>query len=216
MTLPRPIICLVTDRQRTGTEDDQVRLAGVAAEAGVTLVHVRERDLDDRQLYDLTTRIVDAVRTTPAKVVVNDRVDVALGAGAHGVHLRADSFPAARVRRIVPGPFIIGRAVHSAAEAADAGDVDYVVMGTVFPTRSKRQGTALAGLAGLEAACRVSPVPVLAIGGVAADNLANVAAAGAAGIAAIGLFSDTYSHTSQAKRDAALCDVVARIRGAFG
>ena len=86
MTLPRPIICLVTDRQRTGTEDDQVRLAGVAAEAGVTLVHVRERDLDDRQLYDLTTRIVDAVRTTPAKVVVNDRVDVALGAGAHGVH----------------------------------------------------------------------------------------------------------------------------------
>ena len=214
--LSPPIIALVTDRQRLGgSEDELVRLVHAAVEAGVTLVQVRERDLDDRSLFDLTGRILRAVRRAAARVVVNDRADVALAAGAHGVHLRADSFSASHVRRIAPPDFIVGRSVHSAREAAAAVHLDYVLMGTVFPTRSKEDGAVLAGLAGLEEACRVCPVPVLAIGGVAADNLASIAAAGAAGIAAIGLFADAHTAAGGRRIETTLAELVARVRLAF-
>src|SRR5262245_51608775 len=82
-----------------------------AASAGVHLVQVRERDLDARPLTRLVARLVEAVRGTRARVLVNDRIDVALAAGAHGVHLRGDSVPAPRARQLAPPPFIIGRSV---------------------------------------------------------------------------------------------------------
>ena len=215
MASGRPIICLVTDLQRFTTEDQLVRLAARAGAAGVDIVQIRERRLDDRQLYALTQRIVSAVHGTGARVVVNDRTDVALAARADGVHLRADSVSAERIRRVAPPGFLIGRSVHSIAEAtAAAGAVDYLVMGTVFATPSKGGTAPLAGLAGLAAVCRAVDVPVLAIGGVTADKLDGLAAAGAAGIAAIGLFSDAVNTNSQGDLDA-LQAVVAKIRRAF-
>ena len=97
-------------------------------------------------------RAVAAVRGTRARILVNDRPDVALAAGAHGVHLRGDSAPARRVRAAVPPSFLIGRSVHSLdeiAQVSDEGSVDYLLFGTVFATASKpdRPASGIAGLA---------------------------------------------------------------------
>jgi thiamine-phosphate diphosphorylase len=183
-----PVICLITDRGRDGA-DATVERVGWAARAGVHLVQVRERDLDGGPLTALVRRCVAAVRGSRARVLVNDRVDVALAAGAHGVHLRADSMPAARVRTLCPPGFVVGRSVHArdeAVEAAVAGGLDYLLFGTVFPTTSK-PGRA-AGPAALADVAAAVEVPVLAVGGVSPDNLGKVATAGAAGFAAISLF----------------------------
>jgi thiamine-phosphate diphosphorylase len=161
-----------------------------AARAGAHLVQVRERDLEGGALVSLVRRCVEAVRGSRARVLVNDRLDVALAAGAHGVHLRADSMPAARVRAVCPPGFLVGRSVHAPDEAVrveSEGGLDYLIFGTLFPTVSKpgRQTAGLEALAGLVRAVRL---PVLAVGGIAADNLGDVGATGAAGYAAIGMF----------------------------
>lgn len=128
-------------------------------------------------------------RDTPTRVVVNDRLDVAVAAGAHGVHLRGDSIAPERARSMVPAGFLIGRSVHGAGEAVLAArGADYCVAGTVFPTPSKPGLRQPLGLEGLEAIVRAVPLPVLAIGGVSMERIEAVAATGAAGMAAIGLF----------------------------
>jgi thiamine-phosphate pyrophosphorylase len=185
---------MITDRHRLGP-DAEDRLAGrvaAAARAGVHLVQVRERDLDGGPFVRLVARCVEVVRGTRARILVNDRVDVALAAGAHGVHLRADSVAASRVRRIVPAGFLIGRSVHSVAEALRAaadGGADYLLFGTVFPTASK-PGQAAAGTTALAEVVVATSLPVLAVGGVTVATAPDVARAGAAGIAAIALFAD--------------------------
>lgn len=200
--LPRPITCLVTDRSRLPEPRERalVRLIRAAAAAGVTMVQLRERDMDDRRLLALTGAAIEAVRGTGALVVVNDRTDVAVATGAGGVHLRGDSPDAARVRPICPPHFVVGRSVHSVrqAVAAEASGVDYILMGTVFETRSKGRHAAIAGPGALAEVCRAVHTPVLAIGGVSPDNLGVVARAGAAGFAGIGFFSDAYSDSDDA------------------
>jgi thiamine-phosphate pyrophosphorylase len=217
--LSRPIICLVTDRRRVlpaGTET-LIRLIRGAAAAGVDLVHVRESGLDDRQLATLVEAAVDAVAGTPARVLVNDRVDVAIVARAHGVHLRADAIDARRVRQVAPDGFLIGRSVHTRAEAVSAArsGVDYIVAGTIYPTRSKPQGAILLGVGGLADLVRAVGVPVLAIGGVVADKVADIAASGAAGVAAIGLFADIPTDANQEPLERTLRELVATLRSPF-
>ena len=217
--LSRPLICLVTDRRRVVSAgvDGLIRLVHGAARAGIDLVQLREPGLDDRALTALVAGAVDAVAGTRARVLVNDRVDVALTAGAHGVHLRADSVSAGRVREIVPNGFLIGRSVHTPAEAVEAArsGVDYLVAGTVYPTRSKPEGTVLLGLGGLTEVVRAVGVPVLAIGGVVADKVGDIAASGAAGVAAIGVFADVLTNADQEHFDQTLRTLVARLRGPF-
>jgi thiamine-phosphate diphosphorylase len=121
---------------------------------------------------------------------VNGRFDVAIAAGAHGVHLRSDSFPASRVRACAPPGFLIGRSVHSVSDAvtAAAGDaVNYLIFGTVFDSSSKPDRVA-AGLDELSAVARATAIPVLAIGGMTFDRIADVLRAGAAGAAGISMF----------------------------
>jgi thiamine-phosphate pyrophosphorylase len=217
--LPRPLICLVTSRHRVRPAGiaSVIRLAGRAAAAGVDLIQVRESTLDDRQLARLVRALVEAVGGTPARVVVNDRTDIALATRAHGVHLRADSIHATRVRELVQEGFLIGRSVHSRAEAvAAAGSgVDYIVAGPVYPTASKPEGSPLLGPDGLRDLVRAVEVPVLAIGGVAADKISDIAATGAAGAAAIGLFADVPSDVNDADIDSGLRELVARLRTPF-
>jgi thiamine-phosphate pyrophosphorylase len=195
MSVMRPVICMITDRRRFGADWEPPLLERVsaAARAGVHIVQIRESDLDARALTTLVERCMAAVRGTPARVVVNDRLDVALAAGAHGVHLRADSVAASSVRRIVSRPFLVGRSVHSRDEAErathDDNAVDYLIFGTVFESRSKPDAGA-AGPDALAAVAAVTPLPVLAIGGVDVERAARVALTGAAGVAAIGLFAD--------------------------
>ena len=216
--LARPVFCLVTDRRRfQAGPAELVRLVRLAAEAGVGLVHVRERDLDDRSLLSLTREILEAVERTPAMVVVNDRTDIALAAGAHGVHLRADSPPAGQVRAMVPDGFLIGRSVHDEREAirAAASGVDYLVLGTIYATPSKPSGTPCLGPDALSRVTRAVPVPVLAIGGVSADNVSQVAAAGAAGLAAIGLFAGVSSELTDGSLAAGLRTLMTDLQAAF-
>jgi thiamine-phosphate diphosphorylase len=187
-----PVLCLVTDRHRLGSSWDTAIVERVrgAARDGVHLVQIRERDLDGGPLTRLVSSCVDAVRGTRTRILVNDRLDVAVAAGAHGVHLRADSFSARRVRACAPSPFLIGRSVHSipaAIAAADEGATDYLIFGTVFETSSK-PGRAAAGVAELAAVATVTRLPVLAIGGITSERVNDVMAAGASGVAGISMF----------------------------
>ena len=192
----RPVLCLVTDRSRldTGAADDLGPTLGLirsAAGAGVDLVQIRETGLTDRALGALVERAVEAARGTSTRILVNDRVDIALAHGADGVHLKADSVPAARVREHGGGDLILGRSVHGLEEgraAAAADGLDYVTLGTVFATASK-PGRTPVGPEVLRQAAAALPVPVLAIGGVTPARVPEVAAAGAAGLAAIGAFA---------------------------
>lgn len=193
----RPIVCLVTDRRRlcgqvvdeVGAERCVIAQVREAVEAQIELVQIRERGLEDARLAHLVSEAVAIARGTATTVVVNDRLDVAMACGAGGVHLRADSVPPSAARTTVPRGFLIGRSVHSAEEGARvAADVDYLIVGTVFASRSKPAPGPLLGEAGLAEVVRAVRVPVLAIGGVTIERLPLVAAAGAAGFAAIGLF----------------------------
>ena len=179
------IACVVTDRRRI----DPAEQAEAAARAGIDLIQVRERDLDARPLAAIVARILNAVHGSSTRVVVNDRLDVALACGAHGVHLRSDSLPADAARTISPAGFLIGRSVHGVEEARSASSgADYLIAGPVFPTSSKLEGTSWLGTEGLRAIAQSVSVPVLAIGGITVERLDEVAVSGATGIAAIGLF----------------------------
>ena len=216
-----PIICLVTDRQRLpaarhGDEaacDELVELARAAGRGGVDIVQVRERRLSDRALLRLVERVASAVAGCATRVVVNDRVDIALAAGAAGVHLKNGGPSPARVRAIVPAGWLVGRSVERPDDlhrAEQVDGLDYLVCGTVFETASK-PGRRPLGIGGLAAVARASALPVLAIGGVDSGNAARVAEAGAAGVAAIGVFADACGRSGP-------LDVAARVaalRSAF-
>ena len=168
------------------------RQVASAVSAGVDLIQIREPGLCDRALLDLVRCAVDAARGSGSLILVNDRLDVALAAGAAGVHLPGSSVPAPLMRRRLPPGFLLGRSVHSASEAARVaagGGVDYLTMGTVYASASK-PGRVPCGLGALAAAARAVRLPVLAIGGVTVDNMREVMNAGAAGAAAIGLFTE--------------------------
>jgi thiamine-phosphate pyrophosphorylase len=196
-------LCLVTDRRAMPVVEQCVE----AVLAGVDLIQVRERDLDGGPLAAIVAELVQLTRGTSTRVVVNDRLDVALACQADGVHLRGDSMPPAMARSIAPPGFLIGRSVRTVDEAtAVAPGVDYLIAGTVFPTGSKAGLTEWLGVEGLARICRAVSVPVLAIGGMITDRLPEIAAAGAAGVAAIGLFS---------RQNRSMAEVVADARAAW-
>jgi thiamine-phosphate pyrophosphorylase len=188
----QPVVCMITDRRQfAGGEDALVDRVAAAAKAGVELVQVRERDMEARDLLHLVERCVAAVRHTRTRILVNDRLDVALAAGAHGVHLRSDSIPASRARTIAPIGFLIGRSVHSVAEAVTscgAGGLDYLLFGAVFATASK-PGQTPAGVQALADVSAAVAIPVLAVGGISRETARQLAGTGCAGFAAIGWFA---------------------------
>lgn len=205
----RPVICMITDGRLAAVAgaDALVERVAAAARAGVDLIQIREPAADDRLLAAVVRDCVAAVRGTPARVIVNDRLDVALAGGAHGLHLKSASYAAARVRPIVPDGFLLGRSVHSVDEAIRAGaGVDYLIFGTVFRTPSKPESTP-AGPAALAEVVRTTRIPVLAVGGVTVETAGLVARTGAAGVAAIGQFAD--------RAPAALTSVVESFTRAF-
>lgn len=162
-----------------------------AARAGVDIIQIRDPAGDAAPLLRAARQAVEAARGTAARVVVNDRLDVALAAGAHGIHLRGDSFAAPEARRLAPAGFLVGRSVHSeaeAAEAARAGGCDYLLFGTVFESGSKPPGHRPAGAGALRAVCGAVDLPVLAIGGITEETAGTAMRAGAAGVAGIGIF----------------------------
>ena len=191
----RGIVGVVSDRRRLlpgaspGAQAHAlVAQAVAAAEAGVDFFQVRERDLEARELSRLTAEVVSAVAGTPMLVLVNDRADVALASGAHGVHLPGNGLPPAGVRIIAPAGFFLGQSIHGIERADER--VDVAIFGAIFPSLSKPGDHVPAGLEGLRAAARVNSVPVLAIGGITETNV-GVVAPFCHGVAAIGWFAST-------------------------
>jgi thiamine-phosphate pyrophosphorylase len=187
-------LCYITDRRSLEPRPLVPRIAG-AARAGVDLIQIREKDLGTRELAELVRSAVDAARSTGTRVVVNDRLDVALALGAEGVHLGVQSLPARAVRRSVPVDFLVGVSCHSLQEALDAESsrADYIVLGPIYPTSSKlRYGPPL-GVETLATVSRRVKIPVLALGGVTVERVSECLAAGAAGVAGISVFQDCGS-----------------------
>ena len=217
----RPLLCLVTDRRRyapDGSSEQQlesvVTMVGAAASAGVDLIQVRERDLSARALEALVLRCLDIIKGTSAQLVVNDRLDVALGTGASGVHLREESFNVDRVRMRTPKGFLIGYSAHDVDGAVVASvHVDYIVLGTIYHSRSKQASKMLLGVSALAHASRATAVPILAIGGVTKAVLSEISHSGAAGIAAIDLFVE--AGRLQKNRTLGMTHLVTTVQEAF-
>jgi thiamine-phosphate pyrophosphorylase len=156
-----------------------------AVAAGVDLVQIREKDLPVRELLSLLRQAVDLAAASPTRVLVNGRVDVALAARAHGVHLPGGSINPEEWRRIVPDGFLIGVSCHSLEELRCAAAADFAVYGPVFATPGK--GPPI-GLDAFAEATRVASIPIFALGGVTPYNAQSCLDAGATGIAAMRMF----------------------------
>jgi thiamine-phosphate pyrophosphorylase len=177
---------LVTDRHQTNGRP-LVPLIQQAVAGGLRAVQLRERDLDAGSLLALAREARAVARPHGALLLINDRVDVALACEADGVHLRSDSLPVNVARRLLGDARIIGVSAHSVEEAvrAESEGADFVVLGPVCETPSKREYGAPLGLRPLEEAARRCRIPVLAIGGITAARVAEVQKTGVSGVAVV-------------------------------
>ncbi len=184
-------LTLITDSRRACPEarTDRDLVTGVrrwlaeAIDAGIDVIQLRERALSAATLCDLARGVVADTRGTSTRVLVNDRADVAVIAGADGVHVRDDGWPAARVRVLATTSWVVGRSVHDAS-LRDVAGVDYLLVGAVFASGTKP----VRGLEVVRAVVARSGRPVVAVGGITVETAAACMAAGAAGLAAISLF----------------------------
>jgi thiamine-phosphate pyrophosphorylase len=170
-----------------------LELIEAAVAARIDLVQIREKNLSARVLFELATLGAEIVRGSDTRLLVNDRADIASSSGAHGVHLTTNSLEPAVVRQAFGADLLIGVSTHSLSEAIAArdGGADFVVFGPVFQTVSKQSYGEPVGLETLRnAASTLKGFPVLALGGVATDNIRDCFRAGADGVAAIRLLSD--------------------------
>lgn len=173
---------LVTDRHQTAGRP-LLSVVGRAVRAGVHAVQLRERDLTARQLLALA---MDFRQEIPkVELFINDRVDLALALPSHGVHLRESSLPTSVVRSMLRPRQLLGRSVHSidGAVVAERQGADFVVLGPIYDTPSKRKYGPPLGLRVLEEAARQIRVPIFAIGGITAARAREVRQAGGFGIA---------------------------------
>jgi thiamine-phosphate pyrophosphorylase len=195
----KPLLCYVTDGQ-TGPHSSRESLQAllekieIVASAGVDWIQIREKDLPGRQLAELASKALQRV-PQDCRILLNDRVDVAIAVAAGGVHLGEKSISVADARRLIGahgglGTFLAGASTHSleAALANEKQGADYLVFGPVFETPSK--AGPWQGLQQLEKVCRSISVPVVAIGGITQENAQQCLDHGAAGVAAIRMFQN--------------------------
>lgn len=206
---PAPVLCYVTDRRilsgtagskEPGALPHKIEAAGAA---GVDWIQIREKDLSGKDSAQLTREALSRVakwaanRAAPAKILVNDRLDIALSERADGVHLSERGLPVSDAKRLVNSlgrsrEFLIGKSCHSleAAKSAEKSGADYIFFGPIFATPSKAVYGAPQGLERLAEICDAVSISVMAIGGITLTNSSACLAAGASGIAAIRLFQD--------------------------
>ena len=200
LNLSRPILYLITRGETVETTtpasqefQDILTQVSAAVNAEVELIQLREKLLTARVLFELTERAADLTRGSSTRILVNDRADVAAGAGAHGVHLTTRSLSADVIRKNFGERFLIGVSTHSLTEATSARSqgASFAVFGPVFETSSKTRYGRPAGIEALgQVSEAVKPFPILALGGISAENAVECLRAGASGIAGISLFSE--------------------------
>jgi len=203
MQVRRPRLCYITDRRALGPRP-LLPAIQEALEAGIDLIQIREKDLPTPELWRLVDAAVEAARGVGngaggatagggARIVVNDRLDIALAAGAQGVHLGGRSMRPGQVRAVIPAAepaFWVGVSCHSSADvlAAEIAGADYAMLGPIFETPSKLSYGPPLGLSILKEAVRQRRIPVLALGGITPERVRACLQAGAAGIAGISIF----------------------------
>ncbi|GBD31542.1 MAG: putative thiamine-phosphate synthase 2 [Gemmatimonadales bacterium] len=180
MILPR--LHLITD-DRIALRDDFIETAATVARSGALALHLRASELGGRRLLALARQLRDALKDTRTLLFINDRVDLALAVGAHGVHLPERGMPLDAARSLLSAGTFLGRSAHSAedARAAFAQGADYVFLGPIFETASHPGRSPL----GLEAIRGSLPGRVIAIGGITPERAAQCIRAGAYGVAVI-------------------------------
>lgn len=177
---------VITDRQQTAGRPLPV-VVEAALRGGARAFQLREKDLAPRDLLPLAQEMRQLTRAYGARLLINDRIDVALAVDADGVHLTTTSLPAHVARQLLGPDRLLGVSTHNRAEAQAAveGGADFIVFGPVFFTPSKAPYGQPIGLDALRAVCAAVTLPILAIGGIKKANLDQVVAAGADGIAVI-------------------------------
>ena len=184
--LPMPCLCLVTDRTVTnGDLADLVERTAQAVRGGVDLVQLREKGLPTGEMLGLAESLLDAMGGR-AKLIVNDRADVALASGAQGIQLPEDGLPVNAARKILGGDALIGRSVHSVSAAcrAETDGADFLLVGTMFASRS-HPGEEPAGPDLMRQISRNCTLPLIGIGGITSKNAHEVIGAGGSGVAVI-------------------------------
>lgn len=193
MKLTLPKIYPLTDTGLSGLSHGEQVAALI--EGGARFIQIREKKAPSDEFYDSVVEAVRIARESGALIIVNDRVDIAIAAGAHGVHLGQTDLPPAEARKLLGGDAVIGYSTHTIeqARAALRMPVDYIAFGPVWPTRTKEDPDPVVGVGLLGEVKRiVGEIPLVAIGGINESNIA-VTLAGGADCAAI--VSDLYSHT---------------------
>lgn len=177
---------LITDRGQTGGRP-LVEVVAKSLAGGVRAVQLREKDLPSRQLFELACRLRQLTREAGARLLINDRVDIAMASDADGVHLGVAGMPVREARRLLGNGRLIGYSSHGLEEAlqAETEGADFVTFGPVYQTPSKMSYGAPLGVAHLQDACRALKIPVFALGGVKLATVAEIMAAGAHGVALI-------------------------------
>ena len=203
MTIPRRLLCVITDQQ-----SNPVEMARMALEGGARMVQLRRKSASGRDLFEWAVRIQALCREYEALFIVNDRGDIALAAHADGVHLGQQDMPVASARALLGPETLIGVSVSNPSEAAKAAEegADYLGVGHIFPTSSKEKPMPPIGTSAIRPIIEASGLPVIAIGGIELQNVAEVIKAGASGVAVISAVSGSADPV------AATRELVKRIR----
>lgn len=175
-----PKLYAITDARLSGLSHRE-QVAALSA-AGATLIQLRDKTLSSRDFYLEAKEAVDLARPSGARIVINDRVDIALAVGAGGVHLGQNDMPPAQARRLLGERAIIGLSTHNVAQAVEASrlPIDYLAVGPVFGTRTKDRPDPIVGIERLrEIRAVIGDLPLVAIGGIDLERASEVFAAGA-------------------------------------
>jgi thiamine-phosphate pyrophosphorylase len=213
LNLPKPILYLITrgvtaETSTPASEEFRSVLLQVssAVAAGIQLIQIREQNLTARVLFQLTASVVAIASGSSTRILVNDRADVAVAAGADGVHLTTSSLSPTVIRETFGSTLLVGASTHSLSEAREVRQqgADFAVFGPIFPTPSKEKYGPPVGVDQLaEAARELAPFPVIALGGISIENANECLRAGASGIAGIRLFGEpkTLAATVEVMKD---------------
>lgn len=199
MLIEKPLIYLITNGNLTEANfasESQKTLQTIrtAAENKIDLVQIREKNLPAKLVFELAAKACQITKGSKTRLLVNDRFDIAIAAGADGVHLSSTSLPINKVRQLIPGDHILGVSAHSLYEAKRAKEsgANFAVFGPVFETISKPGIGNPKGLRVLSEICEsLKPFPIIALGGISGENFESTLKHGASGFASIGFLNNT-------------------------